>query len=73
MAKLMATVHTSVGKFEGFVNGVDASVESLTAYRDKIQQSVNSMTYMVLYGVDGEEITLPGDLIQNSVLVFKVS
>ena len=72
MYNLHVTAHTPVGVFQGMLNGEPASDEDITQTRDVLQKRLNSMDFMVLYGEEGAEITLAGDVLKNSVLTFVI-
>ena len=67
---LWVTAHTPVGKFQGLLNNAPLSVDSLEKMRDNVERSANKLDFMVLYEGTAAEITLPGTLVKNSVLVF---
>ena len=76
MANLRATAHTPVGSYTGKLNGAPSSREDLEEARDAIQKQLNTLGYLVLYSTDDKadvvEVTLPGELVKNSVFIFKV-
>jgi hypothetical protein len=77
---------TPVGRMTGFLTAepLAESREDVTAARDQIQSSIASLTQLTLFtrdtdpiiGAEGThsamEITLPGDLIKNSVMVSQI-
>jgi hypothetical protein len=69
--------NTPVGTFEGYSSRPNDPFEvreNAEQARDTIEKNISNFGFFVLFSADGkQEITLPGETIRNSVLVFSIS
>lgn len=69
--------NTPVGTFEGYSsrpNDPFDERETAEEARDAIEKNISNFGFIVLFTADGKkEITLPGETVRNSVLVFSIS
>lgn len=75
---LRITANTPVGKFVGYVCSTGSDKDLIERARDEVQAKISSLDMFTLYAdtqTDGgqmSEITLPVDVIHNSVFVFEI-
>jgi hypothetical protein len=76
MAYLKAVVATPVGTFEGFANVTSGSHAELVETRDTLQARIDSLETFTLFESvqepDLKQITFPGTILRNSVIVFEI-
>lgn len=68
---LHVTIHAPVGQVVGTLNYHPGSEADLKQIRDNIQQSTDTIGYMVVFA-GGDEILVPGDVVRNSVIEFSI-
>ena len=76
MSYLKIVVATPVGTFEGFGHTESTDMETLIQSRDKLQEKIDSMETLTLFestsDPQSKQITFPGTILKNSVVIFRI-
>lgn len=72
MFNLHVDVYSPVGEFRGNFNKQAGTQDEIIGLRDKLQNIINNVDYVVLIGRTGAEITLPSQVLKTSVFIFTI-